>query len=140
MATFPALIPNTRTFTAANYPGAVHRSYSGREGRVRTSNAQTGARFRFRFAGLTEAQMLAIRDHYYSQLGRFVPFQLSTELLSGMADPTAVTPTGYQWIYVGSPKVTDLPAGTADDRSCLHDVELELEMVPEVAALGSGAN
>jgi hypothetical protein len=140
MATFPALVPASRTFTAATYPGAVQLAYGGQESRVRTSNAQTGARFRFAFSALTEAEMLSIRDHYYGQRGRFSPFQLSTALLSGMADPSAVTPAGYQWIYVGSPKVTDLPAGTAAARSCRHDVELELEMVPEVSALASGAN
>jgi hypothetical protein len=140
MATFPALTPSSRTFTAATYPGAVQLAYSGRESRVRTSNAQTGARFRLAFTALTEAQMLSIRDHYYGQLGRFIPFQLSTELLSGMANPSAVTPTGYQWIYVSSPKVTDLPTGTAAAPSCRHDVELELELVPEVSALVSGAN
>ena len=140
MATFPALIPVSRTFTAATYPGAVQLAYSGRESRVRTSNAQTGARFRLAFPALSESEMLAIRDHYWGQRGRFVPFQLSTELLSGMANPSAVTPTGYQWIYVSSPRVTDIPAGTAQARSCRHDVELELELVPEVSALVSGAN
>jgi len=140
MATFPALIPSSRTFTAATYPGAVQLAYSGRESRVRTSNAQTGARFRLAFSALSEAEMLSIRDHYYGQLGRFIPFQLSTELLSGMANPSAVTPAGYKWIYVSSPKVTDLPIGTAQARSCRHDVELELELVPEVSALVSGAN
>jgi cytochrome c553 len=140
MATFPALTPSSRTFTAATYPGAVQLAYSGRESRVRTSNAQTGARFRLSFSALSEAEMLSIRDHYYGQLGRFIPFQLSTELLSGMANPSAVTPTGYQWIYVSSPKVTDFPTGTAAAPSCRHDVELELELVPEVSALVSGAN
>jgi hypothetical protein len=82
--------------------------------------------------------MLSIRNHYYGQLGRFAPFPLSDELLSGMANPSAVTPTGYQWIYVASPKVTDLPVGTAQARSCRHDVELELEMVPEVSVFLSG--
>ena len=138
MATFPALVPASRTFTAATYPGAAQLAYSGRESRVRTSNAQTGARFRLAFSALTEAEMLSIRNHYYGQLGRFRPFQLSTELLSGMADPSAVTPTGYQWIYVSSPKITDLPTGTAKARSCRHDVELELEMVPEVSVFLSG--
>jgi hypothetical protein len=138
MATFPALVPASRTFTAATYPGAVQLAYSGRESRVRTSNAQTGARFRLAFSALTEDEMLSIRDHYYGQLGRFRPFQLSTELLSGMANPSAVTPTGYQWIYVSSPKITDLPTGTAEARSCRHDVELELEMVPEVSVFLSG--
>jgi len=138
MATFPALVPASRTFTAATYPGAVQLAYSGRESRIRTSNAQTGARFRLAFSALSEDEMLAIRDHYYGQIGRFRPFQLSAELLSGMANPSAVTPTGYQWIYVASPKVTDLPAGTAQARSCRHDVELELEMVPEVSIFLSG--
>lgn len=140
MATFPALRPASRVFTAAIYPNATHVAYSGRENRVRTSNAMTGARLRLQFLAITETQMLQVASHYAGQRGRFLPFPLSTEVLSGMADPSILSPAGYQWIYVGVPKVTDISVGTAAAPSCVHDVELELEMVPEISAFTGGAS
>ena len=113
MATFPALRPASRTYTAPTYPGVAHVAYSGRESRVRTSNASTGARLRLQFPGISETQMLEIASHYAGQRGRFLPFVLSSEVLSGMADPTVLSPAGYLWIYSGSPKVTDISIGTA---------------------------
>ncbi len=139
MAVFPALRPGTRTFTAATYPGVAHIAYSGRESRVRTSNASTGARLRLQFPGISEAQMLEIASHYAGQRGRFLPFTLPDAVLSGMTNPAALTPAGYLWIYAGSPKVVDISTGTAAAPSCVHDVELELELVPEVSRLASGA-
>ena len=139
MAVFPALRPGTRTFTAATYPGVAHIAYSGRQSRVRTSNASTGARLRLQFPGITEAQMLEIASHYAGQRGRFLPFTLPDAVLSGMTNPAVLTPAGYLWIYAGSPKVVDISTGTAAAPSCVHDVELELELVPEVSRLASGA-
>jgi len=140
MAVFPALRPAVRTFTAATYPGAVHQAYGGKEARVRLSNAQTGARLRLVFSALSESEMLSIASHYAGQRGRFVPFALSTTVLDGMANPAALTPAGYQWIYASSPRITDISAGTPAARSCVHDVELELELVPEVSAFAGGAD
>jgi hypothetical protein len=139
MATFPALRPASRTFTAASYPNATHVAYSGRENRVRTSNAMTGARLRLQFLAISETQLLQIASHYAGQRGRFLPFPLSTEVLSGMTDPSILSPAGYQWIYVGTPQVTDISVGTAAAPSCVHDVELELEMVPEISTFTGGA-
>jgi hypothetical protein len=139
MAVFPALRPGTRTYIAASYPGAVHTAYGGQESRVRTSNASSGARLRLQFPGISEAQMLEIASHYAGQRGRFYPFQLSDEALSGIVDSDALTPVGYQWIYVGSPKITDISEGTAASPKCVHDVELELELVPEVSTFAGGA-
>jgi hypothetical protein len=139
MATFPALRPGTRTYIAASYPGAVHTAYGGQESRVRTSNANSGARLRLQFPGISEAQMLEIASHYAGQRGRFYPFQLSGEVLSGVTNPNTLTPAGYQWIYASSPKITDISEGTAASPRCIHDVELELELVPEVSTFAGGA-
>jgi hypothetical protein len=139
MATFPALRPGTRTYIAASYPGAVHTAYGGQESRVRTSNASSGARLRLQFPGISEAQMLEIASHYAGQRGRFYPFQLSGEVLSGVTNPNTLTPAGYQWIYASSPKVTDISEGTGVNPRCIHDVELELELVPEVSTFAGGA-
>ena len=69
-------------------------------------------------------------EHYVISRGRFRTFDLPAEAWSGTADPTVFTPDGYEWRYVGPPEVEDSPRLVGTTPSSLHDVTVELEMVP----------
>lgn len=108
MATFPTLTPSSRKFTPGRHPHSEIFGLGGTQTRVRTSNVLLDQRLRLTFVALTEAQMLDIRTHYNTQQGQFIPFEIPASLLSGMAVPASFTPTGYSWIYAGSPEVENI--------------------------------
>jgi hypothetical protein len=98
---------------------------------VRTSNVILGQQLRLTFVALTEAEMLSVRSHYNGQQGRFLSFDIPTNLLSGMAAPTSFTPTGYSWIYANTPQVEDIGLQR-------YTVNIELVTVPPEGANVNG--
>lgn len=122
MATFPALIPSTRTFTPGIYPHTVFAGMSGKSNRVRNSNAMLQSQLRLSFMAITEAQMLSILTHYNGQQGSFLSFPLPSAVWSG-GTASDFELSGYGWIYREPPTVEDLMCGG-------HNVELTLETVP----------
>lgn len=129
MATFPALIPSTRTYSPGTFPHTAHRTYGGGEVRVRHSNVVTGVRLRLFFPAISTAELLQIKAHHSGQLGGLLPFTIPAELLSGMDTPADFTPVGQQWVYAGRVQVKDIPIqGTTPSNR--HDVTVELEAVP----------
>lgn len=131
MATFPALQPSTRTFTPGRYPHSEIPRLSGLQTRVRTSNVLLEQRLRLTFTALTEVQMLSVRSHYVGQQGRFLSFDIPATLLSGMTTPASFTPTGYSWIYAGTPQVEDIGLQR-------YTVSIELTTVPPEGANVNG--
>lgn len=107
---------------------------NGLQTRVRTSNVILEQRLRLTFVALTEAQMLSVRSHYVGQQGRFLSFDIPTSLLSGMTTPVSFTPTGYSWIYAGTPQVEDIPGIQR------YTVSVELITVPPEGANINGAD
>ena len=132
MASFPALIPSSRTFTPGLYPHSEIPTLSGLQTRVMTSNVQLNQMLRLSFAALTETEMLSIRAHYIGQQGRFLSFTIPDNLLSGMSTPASFTPTGYSWTYVAPPQISDVACGR-------YDVSVELATVPPEGANVNGA-
>lgn len=121
MSTFPAIAPQTRTYTpgaTATTPVAVS---TGDEITVRHSNAAIGNILRCTFRGLTTTQHAQIINHYNIH-GQFQAFDLSTEVLAGSG---LTFPTGYQWVYATSPQTTYVPG--------LVDVTVELQLLPPYA-------
>lgn len=138
MADFPAdLIPTGRTFTPGVYPHTAHPVFTGKESRIRHSNTSSNHRLRVSFTMLTTAEMLDVRQHYADQLGGFLPFVISDDLLIGTTTPADFTPTGHRWRYSGSPLVEDVPL---DDGAPLnrHNVEIELECIPPESRWAAG--
>lgn len=130
MATFPDLIPSTRTYICGEYPHTPHLTYSGSQVRVRHSNAVLGMRLRMFFPALTSTEMLEIQAHYAGQRGGFVSFIIPDELLSGTDEPEDFTLAGYRWLYASRPQVVDI-AVDGDTPSNFHDVTVELVSTPE---------
>ena len=118
MATFPALEPNSRTFTPGQFPATAINVYSGDEISVRHTNASTSYFLRLGFNGLTSDQHFEITSHYMGH-GRFQPFDLPTSVLLGS---NLSFPTGYLWIYAASPSTQYDPG--------VISVSVELELVP----------
>lgn len=118
MATFPALNPQSRTYTPGAAPSTPLSALDGDELMVRHANVEIGYILRLSFTGLTEAQHFAITAHYMLH-GRFDPFDLDTETLKGSG---LTFPSGYNWIYVKAPDTTYTPG--------LISVSVDLELVP----------
>jgi hypothetical protein len=139
MTAFPSdIIPSTRTYSPGQYPHTPHRSYGGRETRVRHSNTVLGVRLRLFFRAISTAELIIIRDHYASKRGQFLPFAIPADLLSGMVTPADFTTAGQQWVYAARPQVVDIPieGGTPSNR---HDLTIELETVPPENTIVAGA-
>lgn len=124
MATFPTLIPSSRTFTPGEYPHTAFTGMSGRSNRVRNSNVMLSSQVRLTFAAITESQMLSILTHYQGRLGTFQSFPLPTAIWSGVSSINDYQLSGYGWRYIEPPNVSDAMCANA------YDVELTLETVP----------
>lgn len=130
---FPALIPADRTYLPEQSVSTTHRTYSGKQTRVKHSNIKVGANVRLFFPAIPTVEMLEIVAHYREQLGRLASFSVPDELFSGMDFPSDFTPVGSQWSYIGKPAVVDipLPGGAPSNR---HNVTVELRSSPALPA------
>lgn len=117
MANFPAINPQTRTFTPGLAPSTPLGALDGDELMVRHANVVNGYTLRLSFTGLTQAQHFEITGHYMLH-GRFEPFDLDAITLLGSG---LTFPAGYSWIYVKAPDTTYTPD--------LISVSVELELV-----------
>ncbi len=136
MALFPELIPSTRTYSPGGFPHSVHGAHGGSEARVRHSNTVLGVRLRLFFPAITSAELLTVISHYSDQRGRFLPFAIPEELLSGVDTLADFTPAGHQWRYAGRPTVEDI---SVDGGTNLHNLTVELETVPPENTIVQGA-
>jgi hypothetical protein len=130
---FPALIPADRTYLPEQSVSTTHRTYNGKQTRVKHSNAKTNARVRLFFPALPTVEMLEIVGHHREQLGRFASFPVPDEIFNGMDFPADFTPGGSLWTYVAKPAVIDIPiAGGAPSNR--HNVTVELRSSPALPA------
>jgi hypothetical protein len=136
MTTFPALIPSTRTYSPGAFPHTAHRVYDGSEARVRHSSTVFGVRLRLFFPALSTADLLTVIGHYAGQSGRFLPFAIPNDLLSGVTTPADFTPAGHQWRYAAKPTVEDISIVGGTN---LHNLTVELETVPPENTIAQGA-
>jgi hypothetical protein len=102
MAAFPTLTPSASQVTPGAWPVATISSLSGAESRIRQGSAQIGRRLQLTFTNVTEANFLAILNHYQGQRSGFDSFGFNTATLA--AD---LTPAGYAWLYASRPQVVD---------------------------------
>jgi hypothetical protein len=102
MATFPSLKPSAAPITPGAWPVSTIGSLNGAESRIRQGSAEIGRRLRLTFPNITEANFLAILNHYRGQRSGFDAFGFDTTTLA--AD---LTPAGYAWLYASRPQVVD---------------------------------
>lgn len=118
MANFPAIAPQSRTYTPGVPPASPISALDGDEQVIRNANVVNGYFLRLGFTGLTEDQHFELTSHYLLQ-GRFEPFDLDSITLLGSG---LTFPAGYQWIYAAPPDTTYTPG--------IISVNVELELVP----------
>lgn len=131
MATFPALVPASRTFTPGEYLHTALAAYRRSQSRVRQNNVMVASTLRATFVGLTAAQVTTIVQHFIGQQGPYRSFVLPADIWDGTADSSDFTLSGYFWRYNAEPIIEDLPL----DR---HNVEIELiTAAPESQVIGA---
>ena len=118
MATFPALLPSTRTYTPGTSASNEFAVLNGNETSVRLSNAAVGNILRLTFSRLTNTETFELVSHY-SLHGTFQPFDLSSTTLTA----TNLTfPANYLWRYLSSPVI---------EQSCdITNATVELQLLP----------
>jgi hypothetical protein len=127
MAIFPALVPSEAPITPGAWAVSVTPSLNGAEARIRHGSAQIGARWRPRFVNITEADYLAIKNHYIGQRSGFDSFGFDTVTLASDR-----TPSGYAWLYASPPRVVD-------DHPEVFTVECEFRCEPRGLSAVPGA-
>lgn len=118
MATFPALLPSTRTYTPGTSASAEFAVLNGNETSVRLSNAAVGNILSLTFSRLTNAETFELVSHY-SLHGTFQPFDLSSTTLTAT---NLAFPANYLWRYLSSPVI---------EQSCdITNATVELQLLP----------
>jgi hypothetical protein len=102
MAAFPPLAPSAAPITPGAWPVSAISSLNGAESRIRQGSAQIDRRLQLTFPNVTEANFLAILNHYRGQRSGFDSFGFDPTTLA--AD---LTPAGYAWLYTSHPQVVD---------------------------------
>jgi hypothetical protein len=123
MATFPALIPSTRTYTPGGVPAAMQVALSGATSGFRRGNRRIAQTLALSFQRLEESDVTLVRNHYDGRSGSFDIFFLSSEVWNGYTTAPVPLLSDYAWRYVSPPNITDSSCGR-------WDVEVELETVP----------
>ena len=121
MATFPALTPNTRSLGLGNYPQESYIGPSGASVRFLQNTKRVKQMLALTYKSLTEAQLVLLLDHYETQNGSLVPFDLPSEVWAGYGS-VPISSVDYEWRYAESLSV---------DPSAINrfDVTINLEIV-----------
>jgi|TARA_R100000482_G_scaffold57182_1_gene20613 hypothetical protein len=101
MADFPALEPSTRAYLPGDYPQEVHMGASGSDVRFIQGTDRTNQRLTLGYEYLTESEVQQILDHFETQQGSLIPFDLPATIWSGYTTPP-VSSSDYQWRYASS--------------------------------------
>ena len=129
MATFPALKPATRRYSMGVYPVTEERGFGG--GSVRFSHGITayGHTLELGFVALTAAEAKLLRDHYRTQQGGYLTFQLSAEAWAGHTSATDLVPTTTYWRYASPIEESHRTGGYVDASLSLIAVPLVTELL-----------
>ena len=121
MATFPALTPNARSLSLGNYPQLEYTGTSGVSVRFLQNTKRVGQRLSLTYQAITEASLQLIYDHYETQQGTLIDFDLPPEVWAGYSS-VPISAVDYSWRYAGSFSVEPNTPGR-------FNVSIELESV-----------
>lgn len=122
MADFPSLEPRGRRYSIGDYPLTPQKAWGVDPVRFYHGLFPVLHRLSLTYELLTAAEAAEIRDHYRSQRGGLIPFDLSANVFQGNASANGPAPLSVQWRYVSPPEETHRVGGRAD-------VTVELESV-----------
>lgn len=138
MATFPVLEPATRSYDFGLFPLTEEPSVSAGIVRFRHSVTQQNYQLTLGYVDLTDAEASLIREHYQSQGGGYLSFQLPATVWAGHTFSGNIVPYTTRWRYIETPEeehrsagyvnvtVTLGSDGTIDAELGLQDVDITL--------------
>ena len=138
MATFPVLEPVTRSYDFGLFPLTEEPSVSAGIVRFRHSVTQQNYQLTLGYVDLTDAEASLIREHYQSQGGGYLSFQLPATVWAGHTFSGNIVPYTTRWRYIETPEeehrsagyvnvtVTLGSDGTIDAELGLQDVDITL--------------
>ena len=138
MATFPVLEPATRSYDFGLFPLTEEPSVSAGIVRFRHSVTQQNYQLTLGYVDLTDAEASLIREHYQSQGGGYISFQLPATVWAGHTFSGNIVPYTTRWRYIETPEeehrsagyvnvtVTLGSDGTIDAELGLQDVDITL--------------
>jgi hypothetical protein len=97
MATFPSLEPASRSISFGDYPQLVYTGTSGATIRFLQGSDRINQILILSYTYLSESDMYLVLNHYNSQEGTLIPFDLPSVVWSGFT--TAPIGVEYQWRY-----------------------------------------
>ena len=104
MATFPALEPDSRQLGYGDFPQTTFEGVSGVDVRFRHSTDRIGQILTLGYQLLTESEAQQIFDHYETQQGELIEFDLPSAVWLGYS-AVPVSASDYNWRYVAPPDV-----------------------------------
>ncbi len=123
MATFPSIVPTTRTYSPGDLPSVAQASLAGNVSAFRRGNRRIAQSLQLSYENLTESQVTEFRTHYDTQQGSYQIFYLSSETWAGYTTPPVSLVSDFAWLYSGPPTI-------ADGFTTRWNVEIELRTVP----------
>lgn len=122
MADFPALEPTTRALTLGDFPQLVYQGASGGEVRFKQGSDRVEQVLSLGYEYLTESEVQQLLDHYETQQGSLIAFDLPAIIWSTYSTPP-VSSSDYQWRYASG-----FDVGLAGPLR--YNVSIDLETVP----------
>lgn len=122
MADFPALEPTTRALTLGDFPQLVYQGASGGEVRFKQGSDRVEQVLSLGYEYLTESEVQQLLDHYETQQGSLIAFDLPAIIWSTYSTPP-VSSSDYQWRYANG-----FDVGLA--APLRYNVSIDLETVP----------
>ena len=98
MTTFPSLEPTSRALVYGDYPQNTHEGLSGGNVRFILGTKRVLQRLTITYEYLTETEAQTLLDHYNTQNGSIVSFDLSSSVWAGYSAPP-VSSSNYKWRY-----------------------------------------
>lgn len=122
MANFPSLEPMTRALVLGDYPQEIYTGASGGQVRFKQGSDRVSQTLSLGYEYLSESEAQQILDHYETQQGSLIAFNLPSIIWSGYTTPP-VSSSDYQWRYRSSFQISN--AGPLS-----YNIMVELETVP----------
>ena len=104
MTTFPTLKPDTRQLGYGDYPPTTFSGISGVAVRFRHSTDRIAQILTVGFELATESEAQQILDHYETQQGQLIAFDLPSSIWAGYSS-VPIASSDYLWRYTGPPEI-----------------------------------
>ena len=105
MATFPNLEPDSRQLGYGDYPQTTFEGISGVDIRFRHSTDRIAQILTLGYSLLSESEAQQILDHYETQQGQLIEFDLPSNVWAGYTT-VPISASDYNWRYAEPPEIS----------------------------------